>query len=283
MPTYSIQEAEALLGRSLTTLETMWMNGTKGLEDYHLYCATVFLLLAFYPLACLPYFILDYLKLPFFEKYRLQPGSYNTPAAVWACLRSVITVILTTILPLQLISYPFFKIAGITGHLPLPPLRHMALQLAVFFLVEDYGNYWVHRALHSPWGFARIHYKHHEYSTPCSFSATYAHWAEVLLLGVPSFVGPAIVRCHVVTLWAWILLRQWEAIETHSGYDFPWSITRLIPFYGGAEFHDYHHEVGGLSRGNFASIFTYCDYLYGTDKGYKVKKSLKQQQAKKAE
>ncbi|RLM61375.1 hypothetical protein C2845_PM14G05080 [Panicum miliaceum] len=42
--------------------------------------------------------------------------------------------------------------------------------------------------------------------------------------------------------------------------------TKLIPFYGGAEFHDYHHYVGRQSKSYFSSVFTYCDYIYGTDK-----------------
>eukprot|EP00850_Spirogloea_muscicola_P011717 SM000073S21493 [mRNA] locus=s73:616783:617887:- [translate_table: standard] len=154
----------------------------------------------------------------------------------------------------------------------------MLLQLATFFIVEDYGNYWIHRWLHTDWAYKHIHWKHHVYTAPMAVAASYAHWAEVLLLGIPSFVGPAIVQCHVVTLWAWILLRQLEAIETHSGYDFPWSLTKLIPFYGGAEFHDYHHLIGGQSRGNFASVFTYCDWLYGTDKGYRFHKQFRLQQ-----
>lgn len=49
-------------------------------------------------------------------------------------------------------------------------------------------------------------------------------------------------------------------------YDFPWTPTKYIPFYGGADYHDYHHYVGGMSQSNFASVFTYCDYIYGTDK-----------------
>ncbi|KAF6168829.1 hypothetical protein GIB67_042136 [Kingdonia uniflora] len=55
-------------------------------------------------------------------------------------------------------------------------------------------------------------------------------------------------------------------------YDFPWTPTKYIPFYGGAEYHDYHHYVGGQSQSNFASVFTYCDYIYGTDKGYRYQK-----------
>ncbi|KAF2585075.1 hypothetical protein F2Q70_00034868 [Brassica cretica] len=60
-------------------------------------------------------------------------------------------------------------------------------------------------------------------------------------------------------------------------YDFPWTLTKFIPFYGGAEYHDYHHYVGGQSQSNFASVFTYCDYIYGTDKGYRFQKKLLQQ------
>ncbi|XWS38493.1 hypothetical protein CRYUN_Cryun19dG0135900 [Craigia yunnanensis] len=79
-------------------------------------------------------------------------------------------------------------------------------------------------------------------------------------------IGPAIVPGHMITFWLWIALRQIEAIETHSGYDFHWNPTRFIPFYGGVDYHDYHHYVGGQSQSNFASVFTYCDYIYGTDK-----------------
>ncbi|CAI7759088.1 unnamed protein product [Closterium sp. NIES-53] len=264
-------EAAQMLGRPLTTAEAVWLETTRGVADYQLYCCTVVLLVILYTVACLPYAILDYLRLPFFEQYRLQPAVAHSLADTWKCYKDVIGVMVTTILPLQLLSYPFFKVAGITASLPLPTLSTLALQLFVFLLIEDYGNYWIHRLFHHPLLYKRIHYKHHEYTSPMSAAATYAHWIEVLLLGVPTLVGPAIVQCHVVTLWVWILLRQLEAIETHSGYDFPWSPTRLIPFYGGPRFHDYHHEVGGESHCNFASIFTICDWLYGTDKGYYAK------------
>ncbi|KAH7415417.1 hypothetical protein KP509_14G042500 [Ceratopteris richardii] len=142
-------------------------------------------------------------------------------------------------------------------------------------MIEDYLNYWIHRWLHTEWAFKNIHYKHHEFVPVTGLTGPYAHWLEVLLLGFPSFVGPAFVPCHVVTFWLWIALRQLEAIETHGGFDFPWWPTKLIPFYGGPEFHDYHHSVGGKSQNNFASVFTYCDYIYGTSKGYRFKKRHK--------
>ncbi|KAF5182634.1 Methylsterol monooxygenase 1-2 [Thalictrum thalictroides] len=126
--------------------------------------------------------------------------------------------------------------------------------------------------MHCKWGYENIHRVHHEFTAPIGFAAPYAHWTEVLILGIPSFAGPALVPCHMLTFWLWMIIRQMEAIETHSGHDFPWTPTKYIPFYGGAEYHDYHHFVGGQSHSNFASVFTYCDYIYGTDKGYRCQK-----------
>lgn len=102
--------AKELLGRDLTGAETLWFNFTAGMPDYQLYSLTAILLMLMYPIACLPYFILDYLRLPFFEKYRLQPSVPHTPAATWHSLRSVMQTFLFVVIPLQVASYPFFKV-----------------------------------------------------------------------------------------------------------------------------------------------------------------------------
>ena len=244
----------------------------NGWTDYQLYIMTFWIILAFYIVCCIPYCLLDLFKLKQTDKERLQPGTYNSFSLMTKGAVLVLVVFFTTILPLQMCSGPFFEIAGINGTKPFPKVWQALLQLAIFFVVEDYGNYWIHRWLHTPWAYKHIHYMHHEFDTPTALAASYAHPIEVLVLGSPTFLGPAIVGCHVSVCWAWFVLRELEALETHSGYDFWWSPTKLIPFYGGSEYHDYHHWVGGKSRGNFASIFTYCDYIYGTDKGYRAEK-----------
>nr|GMC85010.1 methylsterol monooxygenase 1-1-like [Ipomoea batatas] len=210
------------------------------------------------------------------------------------------------------------QMIGIRTSLPLPSIWEIAAQLIVYFFVEDYTNYWIHRFLHCKWGYEKIHKVHHEYTAPIGFAAPYAHWAEILILGIPSFLGPAMVPCHIITFWLWIGLRQIEAIETHSGfkrlakhgkgeeggwwavstkegvtsgfswgwggeavvgrwYDLPWTPTKYIPFYGGPDYHDYHHYVGGLKSEQFCFSIHYCDYIYGTDKGYRYQKKALQQ------
>ena len=44
---------------------------------------------------------------------------------------------------------------------------------------------------------------------------------------------------HIITMYLWICLRLAQAIDAHSGYDFPWSLRHFVPFWAGAEHHDY--------------------------------------------
>ncbi|XP_039137581.1 LOW QUALITY PROTEIN: very-long-chain aldehyde decarbonylase GL1-10-like [Dioscorea cayenensis subsp. rotundata] len=273
LPYGTISEAAAALGRNLTAGETLWFRYTATVPDYHIYYINIAFLFIIFTLVPLPVALVELCFPSLISRFKLQPKIHLFPSSFLRCYLSVVRVFILAVGPLQVLSYPSVKLVGIRTGLPLPSLWEIGSQLLVYFLIEDYGNYWIHRALHHGWGYEKIHKVHHEYTAPIGFAAPYAHWAEVLVLGIPSFVGPALVPGHMITFWLWIALRQMEAIETHSGYDFPFAPTKLIPFYGGAEYHDYHHYVGGQSQSNFASVFTYCDYIYGTDKGYRYQKA----------
>ncbi|PPD72253.1 hypothetical protein GOBAR_DD30853 [Gossypium barbadense] len=274
LPFDTIEEAATLLGRNLTVAETMWFKYSAKKSDYYLYCHNILFLFLIFSVVPLPLVFVEMMRSLGFDKYKIQPKVSLSLPEMFKCYKDVMRMFVLVVGPLQLVSYPSIKIIGIRTGLPLPSLWEIVAQLTVYFMIEDYTNYWIHRFLHGKWGYEKIHRVHHEYTAPIGFAAPYAHWLEVLILGIPSFLGPAIVPGHMITFWLWIALRQIEAIETHSGYDFPWTPTRFIPFYGGADYHDYHHYVGGQSQSNFASVFTYCDYIYGTDKGYRYHKKV---------
>ncbi|KAL1830143.1 hypothetical protein ACET3Z_008555 [Daucus carota] len=277
LPYTTVAAAESALGRTLTTAETLWLNHTANKSDYLLYCYNILFLFIIFSLCPLYYVLIEYLFGNSVGVYKIQPKVQLSFGEKMKCYRDVMRMFVLVVGPLQLVSYPSIQMIGIRTSLPLPSVYEIVAQLTVYFVVEDYTNYWIHRFLHCKWGYEKIHKVHHEYTAPIAFAAPYAHWAEVLILGIPSALGPAMVPGHMITFWLWIALRQMEAIETHSGYDIPWSPTKFIPFYGGADHHDYHHYVGGQSHSNFASVFTYCDYIYGTDKGYRYQKRLLQQ------
>mmetsp|Transcript_18177 Transcript_18177/g.23436 ORF Transcript_18177/g.23436 Transcript_18177/m.23436 type:complete len:128 (-) Transcript_18177:867-1250(-) len=80
-------------------------------------------------------------------------------------------------------------------------------------------------------------------------------------------LGPILFARHLLTLWIWLGVRLMETVEDHSGYELPFSPTNFIPFWGGAVHHDYHHKE---FEGNYASVFTIWDWVFGTDEGFRA-------------
>mmetsp|Transcript_6182 Transcript_6182/g.11020 ORF Transcript_6182/g.11020 Transcript_6182/m.11020 type:complete len:275 (-) Transcript_6182:2261-3085(-) len=218
-----------------------------------------------YFLGSLPYIILDTLQIESLQKYKIQSGKYPSRSEMLKTSMSLMMLFCGVMLPMIILGTPAFKLLGMRFDLPLPRWNSIVIQVLFFFIVEDFLNYWFHRWLHTPWAYKNIHSVHHENTSPFALSATYAHPIEVILLGIPTFTGPFLVQPHLFTLWIWLMMRQYEAIDIHSGYEFPWNINSVFKFYAGAEHHDYHHY---MFSGNFASVFTWCDKLYGTGLGY---------------
>ncbi|PIN24668.1 C-4 sterol methyl oxidase [Handroanthus impetiginosus] len=212
----TLEEAAASLGRNLTSAETLWFKYSARKSDFILYGHNTFFLILFYTIAPLPYVIMELMRSKKIEKYKLQPNVKNSSADMLDCYKKVIYSFLTAVLPLQILSYPAFKNAGIRTSLPLPSGSEIFWQLLAYFIIEDFAHYWLHRMLHTKWGYEKIHRVHHEYTAPIVFAAPYAHWAELIILGFASFVGPLIIPGHIITYWTWFVVRQMEAIEVHS-------------------------------------------------------------------
>ncbi|KAM3206174.1 hypothetical protein ACQJBY_061706 [Aegilops geniculata] len=273
LPYATAGEAEGALGRAMTWAEAAWFRYSVATPDYYLYCHHIVIFLVVYTLAPLPLAVLQLRAPAILLPYKLQPRVRLKPAAFLRCYVRTVRVFLLAMGPVQLLSYPAVKMVGIRTGLPLPSAGETAAQMAVYLLLEDYLGYWVHRLLHTKWGYEKIHHVHHEFTAPVGYVGLYAHWSDVLIIGFPAFVGPAVVPCHMTTLWLWFVIRQLALIDAHDGFDFPLNPAKFIPFYGGAPHHDYHHRVGRKSQSNFASVFTFCDYIYGTDKGYMFHKA----------
>ena len=69
---------------------------------------------------------------------------------------------------------------------------------------------------------------------------------------------------HILTMYVWIVLRLFQAIDAHSEYEFPWSLHHFQPFWAGADHHHVHHEK---FIGNYSNSFRWWDYICGTESG----------------
>lgn len=258
-------------------MENLWLLLTNNFSDFQLATIGSFLIHeSVFFLSGIPFLLLENVG---FKKFKIQ-DRVNSTAAQRKCVVKLFLYHCFVNLPVMILSYPVFKYMGFTSTLPLPSWQTVACQLAFYFVIEDFVFYWGHRLLHTKWLYQHVHSVHHEYATPFGLTSEYAHPAEILFLGFATILGPALTGPHLLTLWLWMSLRVLETVEAHSGFDFPWSPSNFIPFYGGADFHDYHHRCIYTKSGNYASTFTYMDWLFGTDKGYKTMKAMKSAQKK---
>lgn len=217
----------------------------------------------FYFGSYIPFLIADFI--PSLRKYKVQQEKPNTWSSYLKCLKYLVIVHFVVQWGMMLVFKPVVLWLGLEVNTPLPKWSTVAVTVVASFILEDMYFYFVHRLLHYGPFYRYIHKKHHDFAAPIGIAAEYAHPVESLVLGVGTLVGPMLLTRHLFSLWVWLLVRLYQTVEAHSGYDFPWNPTRFIPLWGGAIFHDYHHET---FTGNYSSTFTYMDYLFGTSKSY---------------
>lgn len=226
---------------------------------------------------------LSLFSLTLYSTTNTSQSKIPTAREQWECTKRVLLLHFTVELPQIWQFHPLCRAVGLSTTTPFPTFTTMFLQIALFFVLEDTWHYWAHRAFH--WGplYRYVHKIHHTYSAPFGLAAEYASPIEVLSLGLGT-IGPPLLWCaltgdlHLVTMYTWTFLRLLQAVDSHSGYDFPWSLNKFLPIWAGAEHHDVHHEK---FVGNYASSFRWWDYFMDTEAGPEAAKRRRERKMKK--
>jgi len=244
-----------------------WIQMTNTYTEFQIasFGSMIFHQLIYFGL-CLPGFLFQFL--PFMQRYKIQQDKKETAVSQWNCFKQLIYSQFVIQFPQIFLVYWWTKFFDIPYDWASMPRWYVLLgQVLICAVIEDAWHYWVHRLLHHKRLYKHVHKIHHAHQTPFGMVAEYAHPIETLVLGFGFFIGPLLMANHFIILWAWVAFRLAETIEVHSGYDVPFlNPMHLLPFYGGARFHDFHHYN---FVGNYSSTFTWWDKLCGTDIQYR--------------
>lgn len=257
----------------LNVMEQYWAAWYSYMDNDVLATGLMFFLLheITYFARCLPWFIID--QMPYFRRWKIQPTKIPSTKEQLYCLKSVLlSHFLVEAIPIWTF-HPMCEKLGISVEVPFPHWKTMCFEIALFFVLEDMWHYWAHRLFHYGIFYKYIHKQHHRYAAPFGLSAEYAHPLETMSLGFGTVGMPILYvlytgKLHLFTLCIWVVLRLFQAVDSHSGYDFPWSLNKFLPFWAGAEHHDLHHHY---FIGNYASSFRWWDYCLDTEAGPEAK------------
>lgn len=151
----------------------------------------------------------------------------------------------------------------------IPSVGTMMWQITLFMMASELLFYWMHRVVHHPklyW----IHKQHHEYNVTITLAAQYAHPIEhIFANSIPVGIGykflSKVYPVHIFTILIWYTMRMFETYDGHSGYNWPWGQSQLLPFSAGGSYHYFHHKQ---NVENYGAILNLFDTIFDTNKNY---------------
>lgn len=151
---------------------------------------------------------------------------------------------------------------------------YSAILFAVFVIHDTYF-YWMHRLVHHPLLYDRVHRVHHESTDPTPYSAFHFHPLEAVgeagatVALLPLFL---LMPWHVSIPIVWGFGQLALNVTGHLGYElFPswWHKVPVIKWKTPCMHHYLHHQ---MVRGNYGLYFRWWDKICGTEfPGYEAR------------
>lgn len=167
------------------------------------------------------------LKLPFFEKYRIDKNAkWLWEKSTWKQeYRKMVKIVFVNdfiLGPFMTFLEYYIRGVGLRTDLESFPTKSEIFKQLIFGLfVEDCCYYWFHRIIHHK-SLYWIHKIHHDQKHPITVSLQYLHPLDYILTGFVNSIGFRILggRMHFSTVLLWSMYRIPEGMDAHCGYEF---------------------------------------------------------------
>ncbi|KAJ3505812.1 hypothetical protein NLJ89_g7222 [Agrocybe chaxingu] len=140
-----------------------------------------------------------------------------------------------------------------------------ALQFLTAMFIIDTWQYFLHRLMHvNKFLYKRFHSWHHRLYVPYAFGSLYNHPVEGFLLdSVGALLAESLTGMTTRQAMLLFTFSTLKTVDDHCGYNLPWDPLQMITG-NNADYHDIHHQSGGI-KSNFAQpFFVHWDTLLGT-------------------
>ncbi len=233
------------------------------------------------------YWILYHYEIPYFEQFKTNdmpwPWKLNKKAWKQKFRELMWTYFYNNFLIAPILMLIFYYLSNPDISFEFPSLLRHLIFIRILHFADGFGFYWVHRIVHTPYLYKRIHKQHHKNTNTTVLVVVDAHILEMILANLlPKYFALLILgpHLHFATFISSIFITFIEGHDTHSGYSFPISPFNYETYYGNSDFHNFHHLK---NVGNFGHPHDcYWDKLFGTDKPYvDYIKSLQQKEKQK--
>lgn len=129
-------------------------------------------------------------------------------------------------------------------------LWYLIAQFPLFLMFTDCGIYWIHRGLHHPAIYKRLHKPHHKWIMPTPYASHAFHPFDGFAQSVPYHVFPFIFPLHKFSyLVLFTFINIWT-VMIHDG-----EYVANSPIINGAACHTMHHLYFNYNYGQFTTLW----------------------------
>jgi len=138
-------------------------------------------------------------------------------------------------------THPFLSIFG---------SAYNWLQFPIFLCFTDFCIYWIHRGLHHPKIYKRLHKPHHKWIMPTPFASHAFHPLDGFSQSVPYHLFPFLFPLQKFAYLALFVFIQIWTVMIHDG-----EYVANSPIINGAACHTMHHLYFNYNYGQFTTLW----------------------------
>jgi lathosterol oxidase len=151
-----------------------------------------------------------------------------------------------------------------------PGLWYNCLQFPIFIAFTDFFIYWIHRGLHHPLVYKRLHKPHHKWIMPTPYASHAFHPVDGYLQGVPYHVFPFLFPLQKFAyVFLFVFINIWTVL-IHDG-----EYVADSPIINGAACHTMHHLYFNYNYGQFTTLWDRLGGSYRKPNDELFRKELK--------
>jgi len=177
---------------------------------------------------------------------------------------SMFSVIIFAAYPAAMLLSPFRKYTLYYSKIHDHSLLWFWLAIPLMFFLHDTYFYWVHRLMHHPKVFRRVHLVHHQSTNPSPFAALAFHPFEAVLEAAVFGMFLMIMPLHPIHLAIFFTVQMAYNVYGHLGWEL--YSTKFLQgpigrWINTSRAHNAHHQY---FTGNYGLYFLWWDRWFGT-------------------
>lgn len=235
------------------------------IENFPYLFAIALNILRYFLFAGIPFLVFYILFPKLFQKNKIQGKRAKSKDFKREILYSIQTTFILAAMGFVLMNSPLSEFTKVYSSLSDYSLWWIPLSLIFALILHDTYFYWLHRVMHHPKLFLKIHKVHHESINPSPWTSYSFHLYEGILESLVAPVILLLVPMHPVSLFLFALSSFAINVYGHLGYEIMPKWFRhslLFEFINTSTHHNYHHLK---FNGNYGLYFRFWDRIMKTE------------------